>query len=372
MVGITERSPSLWPRRKAFTLIELLIVILIIGVLAALLLPALGQARARARQAACKNNLRQIALAVLGYADANGGVFPPFRWNDGFRRAPDPIPVTVGEETVWIAQPRWNILIGPYLEGSIDTKVLDPDGDGFANTGAIPGTDDDYTPFGNDVFVCPESPERNTSRNGSYGYNYQFLGNARHFRDPVVDNNLPTGHPGWGPGWVNFPVTTARVRITSRTVLVADCLGTASGLPISARAPYVGTQNRCEAVGNHSYALDPPIPWFVNDQGLLQLGGVSTGDCDPGYAGVDPRHDGECNVVFVDGHVESRTPESLGYVVRPDGSYAFKDLRELLKESAPSTNDPNQVQKHHLKATNEWFSGTGTHRWLPKQWRTAN
>ncbi len=101
-------------RHTALTLVELLVVIAIIGVLVALLMPAIQAARASARAASCKNNLRQIGLSILQFCDVNDGEFP--EWWHAKHKVDDAAGIH-----------SWIYTLAPYLENVDAIRVCPED-----------------------------------------------------------------------------------------------------------------------------------------------------------------------------------------------------------------------------------------------------
>ena len=151
--------------RRGFTLIELLVVIAIIAILVALLLPAVQQAREQARRSQCKNNLKQIALALHNY-ESSHGLFPPgelvatFTIGGSFQQTDVNEPVTNTGNA--LHGTSWMLHILPFVEQEdlYDTWNFNfnlmNNGDG-TNTATVNGVPVIFEPAQTEIpaFYCP-------------------------------------------------------------------------------------------------------------------------------------------------------------------------------------------------------------------------
>jgi prepilin-type N-terminal cleavage/methylation domain-containing protein/prepilin-type processing-associated H-X9-DG protein len=113
------RRPSAPTRRGAFTLIELLLVIMIVAVLVALLVPAVAYALGLAHLAVCQNNLRNIAVGYRQYLTDSGGLWPPMLVSEPpatlLARINDDTGLAPTQTAAARAGPHWSIVLWPYI-----------------------------------------------------------------------------------------------------------------------------------------------------------------------------------------------------------------------------------------------------------------
>ena len=131
-------------KNKFFTLIELLVVIAIIAILAGILMPALSQARERARTSTCVNNLKNIAAATQQYADNNGGRAKSCSSSEKTHGT------TVKNSSLRMLGPAWKAIYqytllpyigGKYYENSDAANVADIDKNSLCPSGRRDGTE---------------------------------------------------------------------------------------------------------------------------------------------------------------------------------------------------------------------------------------
>lgn len=176
-----SRSAVRKGRWRGFTLIELLVVIAIIAILIALLLPAVQQAREAARRTQCKNNLKQLGIALHNYHDTHTA-FPPLKIQsrDGAYASGPGAPFGCPN---WVRGTgmSWRTMILPYMEQSnlynrLDFSTMGGNG---CFPGGNPENNTNLAGVFIDAFVCPSDDKPRIGNRGPT--NYAALSNSIHW-----------------------------------------------------------------------------------------------------------------------------------------------------------------------------------------------
>ena len=242
-------------KNRAFTLIELLVVIAIIGILAAILLPALSRAKAMAHKAVCLNNQKQIGIARQLYAvDHNGFQVPVWQYND----------VDPPHGSLWVP---WSVVLW-----------------------------DLYLDRNKKIFECPA--ERRVSRilsefgipqsfPFSWGFGYQLNGSGiggDGLYGMAAFHELPDGRVS---------------RFVPRGIRDSDIVSP-SRMIVQADASRFGRRDEKDQL-RLLRTPNPQLYWFLNSSRLSSSRSYQ----------IARRHSKKTNILFADGHVGSETPRQL-------------------------------------------------------------
>jgi prepilin-type N-terminal cleavage/methylation domain-containing protein/prepilin-type processing-associated H-X9-DG protein len=296
MQELEASMPRTRSSRRAFTLVELLVVIGIIAVLIGVLLPVLSKVQERGRNLKCQANMRQILVAMRGYAEENKGCFPySFHWN--VTRKPTPDAQTLGDCDEGGGNQRnfvcWASQVTKWMRRGKSTSNFENDDNNFG-----------------EVLLCPEATQ-------SYPHVVSYAMNMLVGVYPILE--FTTGSR-----------PNAQVRATSLnkclkdTVILWDTschadsednVGYLAGGDIDNQRFWTGA-----GIPQYRYfsQADPFAPFNQglgnNDPVKMNVGSRVWYNIDPGMASPSYpyqgnlrfRHQGNvaCNAGFVDGHIE--------------------------------------------------------------------
>lgn len=281
MVSRAYRAPS------AFTLVELLVVIAIIGILIALLLPAVQAAREAARRTECTNHLKQIGLALQTYHDSQG-------WFPSGRNKSDQYGVS------------WAFQLLPQMEETSLYAAYDKN----ARVDDTPNATAMRTPI--DVYACPSRRAAAADRNFDNNDQPPLVKDAASLGDYAAN----AGHTV-ETGMENLDLTDESFSSAPVDMSVAGPIY--SGSRINARRVIDGLSTTLAVGERHIPPEDPAVSedqqqWNQGDTAFLSgdnrwaifggtSGGLATNQDDPSHDKFGGPHPGVTLFVFLDGHV---------------------------------------------------------------------
>jgi len=310
--------------RAAFTLIELLVVIAIIAILAAILFPVFARARAKARQASCQSNLKQLGLAFIMYGQDYDEKFPA-PGGASYLPAWDDVNGNTGA----------SIALDTYLKNrgtSTQQVFVCPDFGGGAKPtipGRAPRYDASGLPAKNGGYYYYAFPR-------SYAMNNLLRMPGKPYRkatapatgvepdptkDPVIDmdacSNLNPSKPSYCSGTGSLPagISLTAVSEPSKTNLIYE------GIPATTNSPtngfyngYVGRTGDWARVAGY-FVTDAACKAWIDPSGSYNE------TCQT--AGAHPFHSEMNNYLYIDGHVKAHVPFQVGQTLTPDNAEFF-------------------------------------------------
>ncbi|QDT25351.1 DUF1559 domain-containing protein [Gimesia panareensis] len=280
---------SFLKRRQGFTLIELLVVIAIIAILIALLLPAVQQAREAARRSTCKNNLKQIGLALHNYHDASL-TFPASHIR------------TVANS--WLSsQIGWQARILPYVDQANLYNMVDwsiqPGNTGTANTTVM------KTEL--PVYRCPSDPgDRGSTGQSGYGPTNYVVCSAQY-------GDFAAGGTAFADNGKSIMFLNSATRMrditdgTSNTMIASECKVGYEYASANATSGTVCTGTANQKLRGYTWFWGQAMHMWSYSTLIgpnSQLLECSSGTGGPALMGARSTHVGGVHVLFADGRIQ--------------------------------------------------------------------
>jgi prepilin-type N-terminal cleavage/methylation domain-containing protein/prepilin-type processing-associated H-X9-DG protein len=300
----TERNMTRERSGHAFTLVELLVVIGIIALLISILLPALSKARESANQVKCASNIRQLTMALIGYAMENKGAFPPTLTYNGTSNSSyipfngDPaVPSGQAMENTWYQRGRIGKFLGKPEVVENTSSAFNPD------LASVSGP----------IMVCPSYNARDARRN--YAMNFWASSRFNSSSGPPNGLNPSTGEHPYGRifryGVKNsaqimlvtevFAITMVNNELYANPNAGTNFISGFSTASASLPAQLFGAGSMLWSSSGFQSGTDARtnIAWFIHRGNMNQGAAKGTNERNTPY--------GKVNMGFVDGHVEMTT-----------------------------------------------------------------